>query len=81
MITSMELFTNERIKTLSRMGYWTLYGKDGKVHIVPRNQRGFVTRGTPALCGKSASKHGYENIKPACLQCIEKFVHKITGEH
>ena len=65
---------SETVKNLAMLGYWPLYGGDGYLHIVPRNQRGAVSRGSRALCGATARGHDYHNTKPTCEDCMRAVI-------
>lgn len=67
-------------KNLSRLGYWTLYSGDGKLHILRRNARGAVSRGERALCGCTARRRDYRHEKPSCPDCLRTCMAEVSAQ-
>jgi hypothetical protein len=66
----MILSTDYAIK-LSRLGYWTRYGSDGKLHLIHRSE---FRRGARGMCGHIASRRDYEHKYPLCEKCMAAFI-------
>lgn len=69
--------TPATITKLAQLGYWTRYGGDGQLHIIPRNHRQSISRGERGLCGQTASRRDYKNEKPSCTECMQLCMNEV----
>ena len=67
----------EIVKKMSQLGYWTLYGKGGVLHIIRRSE---FRRGARAMCGATASKRDYHFDKEPCPECMRLCAAEVSAK-